>query len=92
MYLGELLSPRPITGALPGVRGTTLIDDTYNSSPRAAELALDTLAALAPGPQGRRYAVLGDMLELGALTDALHRRVGRHAAVSGIDVPYRGRR
>ncbi len=47
---------------LPGRRGSLLLDDTYGSSPAAAEAALETLAAV----EGRRkIAVLGDMLELG---------------------------
>lgn len=69
---------------LPGVRGVTIVDDTYNSSPRAVELALRTFRGLRLGKSGRRVAVLGDMLELGALTEEAHRRVGRSAAESGI--------
>ncbi|MGC8782061.1 MAG: glutamate ligase domain-containing protein, partial [Anaerolineae bacterium] len=62
---------------LPGRRGSLLLDDTYSSSPAAAEAALETLAAL----EGRRkIAVLGDMLELGAFEAAGHEQVGRAAA------------
>lgn len=62
---------------LPGRRGSLLLDDSYGSSPAAAEAALETLAAL----EGRRkIAVLGDMLELGAFEAAGHARVGRAAA------------
>ena len=62
---------------LPGLRGSLLLDDSYSSSPAAAEAALDTLAAL----EGRRkIAVLGDMLELGAFEAAGHEQVGRKAA------------
>ncbi len=62
---------------LPGQRGSLLLDDTYSSSPAAAEAALETLAAL----EGRRkIAVLGDMLELGAFEDAGHAQVGTQAA------------
>jgi len=61
---------------LPGRRGSLLLDDTYSSSPAAAEAALETLAAL----DGRRkIAVLGDMLELGAFEAAGHEQVGRAA-------------
>ncbi len=61
---------------LPGRRGSLLLDDTYGSSPAAAEAALETLAAL----EGRRkIAVLGDMLELGAFEAAGHEQVGRAA-------------
>lgn len=59
-----------------------IIDETYNSNPRAAMCALDALGA----ERGRRVAVLGDMLELGSESDALHEAVGRHAAAAGVDV------
>jgi Alr-MurF fusion protein len=62
---------------LPGQRGSLLLDDSYSSSPAAAEAALDTLAAL----EGRRMvAILGDMLELGDFEAAGHEQVGRKAA------------
>jgi len=62
---------------LPGRRGSLLLDDSYSSSPAAAEAALETLAAV----EGRRkIAVLGDMLELGAGEAAGHEQVGRAAA------------
>ena len=51
----------------------TLIDDTYNSSPAAVRAALEVLRTM-PKP---RMAVLGDMLELGAASEELHRAVGR---------------
>ncbi|MCU0500751.1 MAG: alanine racemase, partial [Anaerolineae bacterium] len=64
---------------LPGRRGSLLLDDSYSSSPAAAEAALETLAAV----EGRRkIAVLGDMLELGVGEAAGHEQVGRIAAGS----------
>jgi UDP-N-acetylmuramoyl-tripeptide--D-alanyl-D-alanine ligase len=71
---------------LPGIKATTLIDDTYNSSPRAAELALATLMAQRTAPGGRRIIVLGDMLELGGLSEEAHRRIGRAVAASRADL------
>jgi UDP-N-acetylmuramoyl-tripeptide--D-alanyl-D-alanine ligase len=53
-----------------------MIDDTYNSSPDSALAALNLLSEL----NGRRIAVLGDMLELGTAEDHSHRLVGRRAA------------
>ena len=65
---------RLVVRALPG--GVTLLDDTYTASPVATIAALDLLAET----PGRRIALLGDMLELGALAASEHERVGRYAA------------
>jgi UDP-N-acetylmuramoyl-tripeptide--D-alanyl-D-alanine ligase len=61
--------------------GLTLLDETYNASPEAVLAALDLLAA----QPGRRFAVLGTMLELGEQSVALHRRVAERAASLGLD-------
>ncbi|MFQ5398130.1 MAG: UDP-N-acetylmuramoyl-tripeptide--D-alanyl-D-alanine ligase [Anaerolineae bacterium] len=61
---------------VPGPHGSLIIDDTYNSSPDSALAALNLLQDL----DGRRVAVLGDMLELGAAEEQSHRLVGRRAA------------
>lgn len=61
--------------AVDGPGGSLLIDDTYNSSPESAIAALNLLADL----DGRRIAVMGDMLELGAAAEQAHRLVGRRA-------------
>ena len=65
---------------VPGINGSTIIDDTYNASPVSTIAALNLLADLDPVRQGRRVAVLGDMLELGHFTDEGHQLVGRRAA------------
>lgn len=68
-----------------GIKNTLLIDDTYNSSPAAAKVALETLASI-PLPEGaERYAVLGDMLELGPETETAHREIGFKVAELGIN-------
>ena len=64
----------------PGIQESTIIDDTYNASPASTVAALNLLADLTPERQGRRVAVLGDMLELGDMTDEGHKLVGRRAA------------
>ena len=61
--------------AVPGVSRSTLLDDTYNSSPDSAIAALNLLDEL----EGRKIAVLGDMLELGGYAVEGHCRVGRRA-------------
>jgi len=57
--------------------GVTIVDDSYNSSPAAL---LQSLAALAATSEGRRAAVLGEMLELGDHAEGLHEECGRAAA------------
>lgn len=81
-----LLSIAPTAGRLAflrGTRSTVLLDDSYNASPRAMDNALETAAELAHHTGGRLVAVLGDMLELGALETELHARVGETAARMG---------
>lgn len=60
---------------IPGIKSTVLIDDTYNSSPAAAEQALLTLKELSYAK--RKIAVLGDMLELGKFSSVQHERIGQ---------------
>ena len=50
-----------------------LIDDSYNANPASMAAALGVLGTVRPGPQGRRIAVLGDMLELGDGAGDAHR-------------------
>ena len=59
-----------------GLRGSTIIDDTYNASPASMLAALDLLGE----EKGRKIAVLGDMRELGAAEREGHTDVGRRAA------------
>jgi len=67
---------RPLAG------GGVLIEDCYNANPIAMGAALRDLAAR----DGRRVAVLGDMMELGPDEDRFHREVGELVAELGIDV------
>jgi UDP-N-acetylmuramoyl-tripeptide--D-alanyl-D-alanine ligase len=62
--------------AVPGPAGSIIVDDTYNSSPDSAMAALNLLEDL----DGRRVAVMGDMLELGHVEEESHRLVGRRVA------------
>ncbi len=62
--------------------GVRVLDDTYNANADSALVALETLCDLPL--QGRRVAVLGDMNELGAHSEAAHAEVGRRAAELGI--------
>ncbi len=62
--------------------GTTLLDDTYNANAASMLAALDTLGSLPV--EGRRIAVLGDMLELGDESARDHHRVGQAAATADL--------
>jgi UDP-N-acetylmuramoyl-tripeptide--D-alanyl-D-alanine ligase len=64
--------------------GVTLINDAYNSSPTSAAAAVRSLADLPV--DGRRIAVLGAMLELGAHAESEHAALGALAASAGIDL------
>ena len=64
-------------------RGILVFNDCYNSNPDAARAML---AVLRDAPAQRRFAVLGEMRELGPWAEPLHRDVGKYAAECGIDV------
>jgi UDP-N-acetylmuramoyl-tripeptide--D-alanyl-D-alanine ligase len=63
--------------------GVVVVDDCYNANPMSMRAALEDLSMSA---SGRRVAVLGDMLELGAEAPTFHRDVGRRAAAGGVAV------
>ncbi len=67
-----------------GLRGSMLIDDSYNANPDSVRAAIDVLARA----HGRRLLVLGDMGEVGAQGAAFHEEAGRYARDSGIDALY----
>ncbi len=60
-----------------GIKNTLIIDDSYNSSPLAVKKALYLLSQINLNQYHRKFAVLGDMLELGSLTEKAHQEIGR---------------
>lgn len=62
-----------------------LLDESYNANPASVSAALALLATLKPGKNGRRIAVLGDMLELGAFGEDLHRGLAHEIERNRID-------
>jgi UDP-N-acetylmuramoyl-tripeptide--D-alanyl-D-alanine ligase len=77
------LRPGEKRGQVLELRGATMINDCYNSNPRALDAMIDTLASMTAQ---RRILVAGEMLELGPTAEALHRESGRHAADKKIDI------
>jgi len=67
-------------------RGATVINDSYNSNPRALDAMVDALLAMPVGSDGRHIVVAGEMLELGPEGDALHRACGERMATRGVDI------
>ena len=65
---------------LAGINGSTIIDDSYNSSPDALSEALNTLNSIQA--LGRKIAVLGDMMELGKFSADEHKKAGLQAMQS----------
>ena len=61
--------------------GRRLLDDCYNANPQSMSASLRVLAA----SEGKKIAVLGDMKELGELTESAHRAMGELCALLGID-------
>lgn len=75
------LSQRSEIFTLPGK--ITILNDCYNSNPRAMEHMLETLAGWTPAK--RRILVAGEMLELGPTSPEWHRKIGRKLVECGID-------
>ena len=65
-----------------------LIDESYNANPASMAAAIALLGQAEVGSNGRRIAVLGDMLELGAQGVALHRGLAAPIAAAGVDLVY----
>ena len=74
---------RPVSGRLqlkPGLRGSWLIDDSYNANPSSVRAGIDVLAGLS----GEHWLVLGEMAELGDETVPSHSGIGDYARRAGI--------
>jgi UDP-N-acetylmuramoyl-tripeptide--D-alanyl-D-alanine ligase len=77
------LAPPDKRGQVLQLGNITVINDCYNSNPKALHAMVDALAAM---KAGRRIVVAGEMLELGPAGEAMHRAAGRHLAEKKVDV------
>ena len=69
-------------GEILHINGATVINDCYNSNPKALDSMVRSLAKI---PAQRRIVVAGEMLELGPAGEQMHRESGEHMAQAGID-------
>ena len=77
------LVPADKRGQVVQVGNIKVVNDCYNSNPKALEAMVDALAAV---PAKRRIVVAGEMLELGPAGEQMHRASGKHIADAKIDV------
>jgi UDP-N-acetylmuramoyl-tripeptide--D-alanyl-D-alanine ligase len=77
------LRPADKRGQVVQVGNITVINDCYNSNPKALNAMVDALAAM---KAARRIVVAGEMLELGPAGEEMHRAAGKHAAERKIDI------
>lgn len=86
------LQPAPGRGTRGKLRlpeGTALlIDESYNANPASMRAALALLGQIHRGSRGRRIAVLGDMLELGNASDAMHRDLREAVVANNVDLVF----
>jgi UDP-N-acetylmuramoyl-tripeptide--D-alanyl-D-alanine ligase len=75
------------TRIIPGIKYTTIIDDSYNAaSPLTVISALNDMMRIPLHGEQRRIAALGDMRELGEYTESAHKAVGRAVVQAGVDI------
>ena len=77
------LAPADKRGQVIEVGGATVINDCYNSNPKALDAMVDALLAL---PAQRHIVVAGEMLELGSTGSELHAECGRRMATRGVNL------
>ncbi|MCP2678124.1 UDP-N-acetylmuramoyl-tripeptide--D-alanyl-D-alanine ligase [Maricaulaceae bacterium NA33B04] len=69
-------------------RSVTVIDDSYNANPASMRAAFSALAARQPGKGGRRVAIIGEMLELGPQSEAMHADLAQPLTDAGAELVF----
>jgi UDP-N-acetylmuramoyl-tripeptide--D-alanyl-D-alanine ligase len=77
------MAPAEKRGRVLQVGNITVINDCYNSNPKALKAMVDALAGM---PAKRRVVLAGEMLELGPAGEEMHREAGQHIAENNVDV------
>ena len=80
LALGDFVPPKGRMNLLPGINGSIVIDDTYNSAPQSAMAALDVVAEMNLKRGKKKWIVLADMLELGEASEGAHLDLGKRVA------------
>ncbi|MEA3449669.1 MAG: UDP-N-acetylmuramoyl-tripeptide--D-alanyl-D-alanine ligase [Patescibacteria group bacterium] len=83
--LKEYKSPKGRMRVVEGIKNTVIIDDTYNAEPESMRTALNTFKNIPSAEGARKFAVLGDILELGDQSVELHQNIGKIVHKAGID-------
>lgn len=78
--LTDYIPPAGRMRLIEGLKGSVIIDDTYNASPAAVLAGLETVKTLQV--KGKKIAILGDMLELGSYAVNAHKEIGLKVAES----------
>ncbi|MBT4723276.1 hypothetical protein HN958_02780 [Candidatus Falkowbacteria bacterium] len=84
--LKKYKSPKGRMNVIAGIKNSLIVDDTYNSSPEAANKAVESVAKLDFENDTRKVAVLGDMLELGEISEKEHFNLGKKVGEDGFDL------
>jgi UDP-N-acetylmuramoyl-tripeptide--D-alanyl-D-alanine ligase len=84
--LKDFSLPNGRMNTLIGINHSFIIDDSYNSSPESCKLALEVFDKIKIDKESFKYAVLGDILELGDMSEEIHREIGKY--ISKLDIDF----
>ena len=80
--IGSVIFHNSRSSKIKWIKGSILIDDTYNANPDSTRKSIDLLSNYS----NKTYVILGDMLELGKYKKKLHKEIGQYAKIKGIDI------